>query len=89
MVGEVIRVAIAIGDAIEATLAVAWYPIALLGVLLGVFVSAAFYGVILVGVPGDWLLLRRRVARRLQIRPEDRKMLWLWTSYRGFYWGIR
>jgi hypothetical protein len=78
-----------IGDSIEAVLAIAWYPLAIVGVLLGALVSPVFYVLLVVGLPADWLLLRRRVSNRLQITSEDRKMLRLWTSYRGLRMGIR
>lgn len=78
-----------IGDGVEATLAVAWYPLAIVGYLLGAFESPLFYPVVIVVVAVDWLLLRRRVASRLQPRPEDRRMLWLWTSHLGLRMGIR
>jgi hypothetical protein len=78
-----------IGNTVEALLAVGWYALAIAGVLLGALVSPALYALLLVGVPADWVLLRRRVAKRLQIRPEDRKMLRLWTSSRGLWMGLR
>src|SRR5437899_11154999 len=58
-----------IGDAIEASLAVGWYPLGIAGVLLGTFVSPLFFVVVVVGVSVDWILLRRRVARRLRSDP--------------------
>jgi hypothetical protein len=78
-----------IGGGVEASLALGWYALGLVGALLAVFVSRTFYVVIIVGVATDWLLLRHRVARRLSLPPDRRRMLWLWCSWPGVYHAVR
>jgi len=78
-----------IADGVEAALAVGWIVIFVAGVFLAAFVSPLFYMVIAFGVAIDWVMLRQRVARRLNLGPRDRRVLWLWTGRRGTYHAIR
>ena len=75
-----------IAGRLEALFAATWLPVISLGFLIGSVVTPVGWVLVPLGFLGAGALLWH-VQRRIQLPPEDRRLLRIWLSTRGQYAG--